>query len=434
MNKDIKKTILRAKLSVMALAAVVGLVSCEVEDNIVQEVENSIRLAPTVNTYTKYTGNEFVSGDEISLVITKYVDGQPTVIKPTGNFINNTRFTRGNSYFAGATAVNFPSDNAKIDLFAIYPYKAKWGTNMAKVPVSVEVDQTTNAILAQDLLVSTLSGQSPSVAPLPLVFNHVMTKLVVKANVSGNSNIEVNNIRFKLANTTTIDMTAKDAGVNKPKIAVVQTNSATKRVEFIPLLEKDSWSAIVVPQTIEGEVKFIEIGMTDGSIVPYSPNMEITSQSSLTLKEGTVNNVTITVTYKESTTISGTVTVNDWKTGETISGPPVEGAERTNFVGTSTDHTITKAIVTCKHNKDDKEQTTYTLPVYYTADGETKKMCFDFKGLANAPKTDKAVITQVSFYNGTTTIKVFTGAKMITLNKPPLEYQFSYKGTTLTWD
>ena len=437
---DMKKTILRAKLSVMALVAVAGLVSCELDSNIVQEGDNTIKLAPTVNTYTKYNGSEFVLGDKISLLGTKYEASLPTTIKPTGNFIDNTMFTRGSLYFTGVNQIDYPFDNSKIDLFAIYPYKADFGLDMAVVPVSVAKDQTTSeAVLAQDLLVSTLSGQSPSAAPLPLVFDHVMAKLVVTTNVTmsvGTGDIKVKNVIFKLADKTTLDMTATDAGVNKPTIAVVETSDLTNTVEFEPQLVTKSWNAIVVPQTVAADVQFIEIVMTDGSSVTYSPNMTESQTSPFTLKSGTVNNIEITVNYSGATPIVvGAVTIVDWKTGAVISDQKVEGTERANFVGTSTFTNITKAIVTCKHLATDTKQTTYTLPVYYTEVGEAKTMNFDFKGFANAPKTDVAVITQVRFDNGTAVVKVFTGSKDITLDgQTPPEIKFNFDGAKLTWN
>ena len=62
-------------------------------------------------------------------------------------------------------------------------------------------------------------------------------------------------------------------------------------------------------------------------------------------------------------------------------------------------------------------------------------MNFDFKGFANAPKTDVAVITQVRFDNGTTVVKAFNGSKDITLNgQTPPEIKFDFDGTILTWN
>ena len=427
------------------IVALMGMTSCVKTPFHNSEYDGLIKLAPTVKSHTKYDGNVFAANDEISLFVTQFVNDQPSVIKPSGNFVDNTKFVRDNLYFTSETNVGYPINNAKIDVYAVYPYKADFGDNMTAVPFNLAIDQTTQAkVLEQDILISTLAAQIPSAAPLPLVFDHAMAKVIVKATSTAEEAsdiIKVAKIVLRLADGTTVDFTTKDGSANKPSVKVVNTTAIESTANFNPFVtEKFDAStgygvqaeAIVIPQTIAADVDFVQVIMSDESSFYYAPNDG--NGVPITLNRGTINYIDIKVNYAASQPITGTVTISDWATGAVIPPQTIEGAKRTHFEGTTTVNNITKVLITCKHNSSDDEQTTYTVPVYYDVVDGVTIMKFDFKGLNNAPGTENAVITQVRFDNGSSVTKVFDGEKPITLNdQTPPTFKFRFDGTTLTW-
>ena len=272
--------------------------SNDTEDLLIQE--NEIKLTSEIVPTTRVASLEYQS--------TQIVKGQlvgVTIIGAKGEH-NNVAWEAGTNGALTNTGENiYYSGNAEAKITAYHPYNTAWkGTSHT---FSINTDQSTNeGYLASDLLWAskTVTKTEEAVA---LTFTHKLAKInitLVPENDTEEDKAKLNNAIISICNTktsTTIDL----SNGNIPENAI-------GNVQEIKAGVGSTASAIVIPQTITGNTKFIKIEHS-GKTFYYT-----LGDTGKKIKSGYSHNYTLTV--KEQTVEIKTESdeITDWKDDDNI--------------------------------------------------------------------------------------------------------------------
>lgn len=304
-----KKILTNMKSIVVGTIVALLMISCSSETpSHVPSHVSSLNLYSEAEAQTKVLGQ--------SLNQTQLVNGQLLGLfvvaqTPGGEIVNTQLRAATNNVLEQLIPITRPM--GELSLFAYHPYAANWSKD-ADNPFSVESDQTTEAnFLASDLMLGT-----PAVNPISaeetivtLKFKHQLSKIDINLTagkgISGLRSSKVN-ILNTLPSTTINPMTgtlAPASGVPTPiKVAIFSANPTTFKA-----------SAVIIPQTINQDVKFIEIELVDGKKLYH----KLISNSTFEPGKKYIYDITVT-----GNGLFINSTVEDWGNGGATSGEAYE--------------------------------------------------------------------------------------------------------------
>lgn len=272
-------------LTMVAIAATITFTSCNKEDGSSAEVSKYITIDAGVGALTRTPSTDFENNDQISVYSwtgSNSAVQTPLVVDNSINTYDGTKWT--------AVPQMLWKDNATAHYFlSVYPTKAI--TNF-----TADSYATT-----PDLLVATVLGQGRKASDgiVPLAFDHVMAKLVVNLT-----------FRNQFDGTPTVEgVTAEakpGATVNYVTKIAIADGSATS-INLNATTANTAFQGILAPQT----VNTIQISI-NGKSYTY------THSTDFVLVGGKIQTVNLIVGRDQI--VLGSVTVNDWATGETIEG------------------------------------------------------------------------------------------------------------------
>lgn len=240
---------------------------------------------------TRVTGTMFDAGDEIGLTV-QFAAGADA-------YAENRCLRYDGTVFSAADFVWYNDATQASTLTAYYPYTA------AGVPThfSVSAEQRGAGFAASDLLAATRNEVYPVKAPVPMLFDHLMSK--VRLNLTNRSDGAVTDITLGgSVIEAAVDVAAKQA-----------TASGTAAAEISPReMETGTlYEAIVVPQTAALRV----------TVLTDDGKRHVHTLERTVLLSGKIYTVSLTLTNIELTgLLSGEV--NDWTPGGTIGEAPSE--------------------------------------------------------------------------------------------------------------
>lgn len=248
----------------------------------------ALRIAPEI---TRVTGTMFDTGDEIGLTV-QFAEGAEA-------YVTNQCLRYDGTVFSAADFVWYNDATQASTLTAYHPYTA------AGVPTrfSVSAEQTGAGFESSDLLAATRSDVYPVKAPVPMLFDHLMSK--VRLNITNLSDGAVTGITLGgSVIEAAVDVAAKQAAASGTAAAEI----SPRAVEAGTLYE-----AIVVPQTA---ALCVTVLTDDGKRHVHTLERTV-------LLPGKIYTVSLTLTNIELTgLLSGEV--NDWTPGGTIGEAPSE--------------------------------------------------------------------------------------------------------------
>lgn len=275
---------------VATMAAVMTLFACNSKNKVHPLAPKNITIESKINDQAQSmaTPGYFEAGDQISIYAWK---GDNAQVPSAGELIINNAI---NTYDMGKwTAESFMSwsDETTAHYFiGIHPTKAV--TDF----VSDTYDNT------PDLLVATnLTGLNSTQGNVPLAFDHVMSKLVVKLtfrNQFGDSTPTVSDVTSEIKTGATVNYLTK---------TVTPLATDTDNVSLHPISANTSYSIIAAPQTLNK----IYITIAD-KIYTYN------NKAGFTLESGKQRIVELIVGH--DIVELADVTINDWGTSDTITG------------------------------------------------------------------------------------------------------------------
>ena len=271
------------------------------EGGIPLEIDGTIDQIPT-----RVTGSGFEDGDALGLFAVNWT-GDNTVagtLEASGNQADNAKYTYNAESYKWTTyrPVYYKDALTHADLYVYYPYQRNI-SDVEAYPFEVAKDQTTDkadGILggyeASDLLWCKVSDVTPSENKVRVRMEHRMAS--AKVTLVRGSGFTDEDEWNAMSKTVILMNTTRKATVNFRTGTVTKVGEPQLDGIVMPLQEDGSFRAIVVPQTVSGEVDFFTITL-DGKtyhyrIVGTPMNYVAGSMTQLNIR---VNKSSITGTY-----------------------------------------------------------------------------------------------------------------------------------------
>ena len=219
-------------------------------DNPVSPTPPAEKLPIRINTIinSRATDDDFEMGDNMGLFVVNHnSNGSASILKPTGNYIDNFKFTYLSSTWSSATPIYWKDENTHADFYMYYPYISNI-RDVTTMPWNVKADQSKlSDYKASDLLIGETTNVAPTASAVNINVKHMMSQIIITL-VAGKgfteSSLAAANISVKvnhLKNNATVHLSTGE---------VRATGDFTT---IIPLKENGRYKAIIIPQTVDAE-------------------------------------------------------------------------------------------------------------------------------------------------------------------------------------
>lgn len=332
---------MKAKLFMTMAAATMILAGCSNDENEVTDNWNGeIRLTSGVTVQTRANSSD-VPDKQIANSQTVYAWADK--VGGSEGYIQAWTLTaQGDGTFTGSSQY-YPTYNANLNFYAMHGNFAAFTENTSTFPASaithaVNADQSENLgdnYLKSDLLYGLKKDVTRSASAVNLTFYHLLSKVEV-ALKSGAGNPDLTDATVTIENTKLkAEFTpSKTAEINSSTLGTAQTARAglvtcsTSSNDPAPItiatsITTDNFStgttyaaAIIVPQKVTQNTKFIKVALTTGGEFYYS----IPDAEGITFESGKKYQYKITVNQSGLTVTSE---ISDWtpvsaKTGDAV--------------------------------------------------------------------------------------------------------------------
>lgn len=240
------------KKSFLIAAMAVALCACEKEKSgnvayVPDENEIQLNLIHP-DAQTRVTDAGFESDDQIGV----YVTASDAPLQLAGNEVNNELFTYNGSSWTSARKVYW--NEGTHNVYAYYPYSSSVN-DVVDYSFRVQTDQSTQeAYYQSDFLWASSTGVSASADPVPMQFEHKMSKVVVKLlkgeAYEGDIPADAEVYIMSTVPQAVVDLSTGDAA--KDNFA------STESIKCMKLADGE-YSAIVVPQSLTSRRPLVEV-------------------------------------------------------------------------------------------------------------------------------------------------------------------------------
>lgn len=278
------KTYLR--LAVVALLTSTCIVGCQEEEvlNVGNGMREPMNLQAEIHqqNVTRVNDNGFADGDHIGVFVTNYNNGVATELALTGNHADNVRFTYDyeSGRWTGATQLYWKDKVTPIDAYGYYPFDEEL-SSVTAYPFTVQRNQRDQikgeamyGYEASDFLWAKAEGIVPTAAAVNLRHKHIMAGIQV--NLVEGAGFEEGEWEL-LSKQVMVENTRLGSTISL-QTGKVSVEAASAINSIIPQGSGDSYRAIVVPQTIDGDKTLFSITIggkthqfTRSSAMTYHP-------------------------------------------------------------------------------------------------------------------------------------------------------------------
>lgn len=326
-------------------AATMILAGCSNDENEVTDNWNGeIRLTSGVTVQTRANSAD-VPDKQIASGQTVYAWVDKATTPDATEYIKAWTLTaQGDGTFTGSLQY-YPTDNANLDFYAMHGNFATFTEGSDAFPTSasaithaVDADQSENLgtnYLKSDLLYGLKKDVARSASAVNLTFYHLLSKVEValksgagSPNLAG-ATVTIVNTKLKAAfipsktaeinHSTTSTAQAARAGL----VSCSTSSNDPAPITIATSITSDDFStrttyaaAIIVPQTVTQNTKFIKVALTTGGIFYYS----IPDAGGITFESGKKYQYKITVNQSGLTVTSE---ISNWTPVSAISGDAV---------------------------------------------------------------------------------------------------------------
>lgn len=181
-NKLLNKCLYIAVVNIFLLACSTGAENgVDDEPTPPQPEKPTVRIPIGISTYiTRVTETAYESGDRIGLyVVNRNDDGSHNELKPSGNYVDNMRYTYSYNTWTPDETVYWKDDKTCADFYLYYPYQAGH-VNENPMVFKVEADQSdVNSYKKSDVIVGSTLNVAPSQTTVHIASKHVMSRVVI---------------------------------------------------------------------------------------------------------------------------------------------------------------------------------------------------------------------------------------------------------------
>lgn len=300
-NKLLNKCLYIAVVNIFLLACSSGAENgVDDEPTPPQPEKPTVRIPIGISTsITRVTETAFESGDQIGLyVVNRNDDGSHNALKPSGNYVDNMRYTYSYNTWTPDETVYWKDDKTCADFYLYYPYQAAH-VNENPMVFKVEADQSkVNSYKNSDVIVGSTMNVAPSQTTVYIASKHVMSQVII-ALKPGEGFTDASLAASDIKVTLNIPAVSANIDLATGKVEPIM-NSDSESLTMTPMTPyKDGnvYRAIVVPQQV-AQTNLIKVNV-GGSDFLFSKDFNFESGKSYTF------NVTIS---KESSGLNATIT------------------------------------------------------------------------------------------------------------------------------
>ena len=300
-NKLLNKCLYIAAVSFFLLACSSGAENgVDDEPTPPQPEKPTVRIPIGISTsITRVTETAFESGDQIGLyVVNRNDDGSQNDLKPSGNYVDNMRYTYSYNTWTPDETVYWKDDKTCADFYLYYPYQAAH-VNENPVVFKVEADQSNvNSYKNSDVIIGSTLNVAPSQTTVYIASKHVMSRVVI-ALKPGEGFTDASLAASDVKVTLNIPAVSANIDLATGKVEPIMNydGESLTMTPMTPYKDGNVYRVIVVPQEV-AQTNLIKVNV-GGSDFLFSKDFNFESGKSYTF------NVTIT---KESSGLNATIT------------------------------------------------------------------------------------------------------------------------------
>lgn len=314
-NKLLNKCIYIAAVSFFLLACSSGAENgVDDEPTPPQPEKPTVRIPIDISTsITRVTETAFESGDAIGLyVVNRNDDGSHNELKPSGNYVDNMRYTYSYNTWTPDETVYWKDDKTCADFYLYYPYQAAH-VNENPMVFKVEADQSdVNSYKKSDVIVGSTMNVAPSQTTVYIASKHVMSRVVI-ALKPGEGFTDASLAASDVKVTLNVPAVSANIDLAKGKVEPIMNHDGESltMTPMTPYKDGNVYRAIVVPQQV-AQTNLIKVNV-DGSDFLFSKAFNFESGKSYTFnvtlaKKSSGLNATITGWDSDGVDYGGTAT------------------------------------------------------------------------------------------------------------------------------
>lgn len=285
----------RRLLLVIAVATMLGACSKEQSAEVYTPDQNEIVLNMLHPQHTtRVSDSSFDVDDKIGV----YVTQSDAELQLAGNVVNNELFVYRGDVWASMRKVYW--NEGKHNIYAYYPYSNSVN-DIVDFDFCVQTDQSTDEAYSQsDFLWASAKDVQASDGAVDMLFEHKMSRVIVKLVKGEEFEGEIpDNAEVYIDSTTpyaVVDLSTGDAANN------AFMSPQTIRCKQ---LSNDTYTAIIVPQSLTSQVPLVEIIIGDVSYLMYGK---------ISFRPGYSHTITVTLNHNpEKVKIEIGGDLGDWK-------------------------------------------------------------------------------------------------------------------------
>lgn len=276
----------------------------------------------------KLQDTQFAENEKINVYLSEHTTNGNSVItyeQPLVYTVSNTPATSSGIVLDPPSGVTpkFPSNDNGVDAYALYPQSVKETVNNATFTVPTDQSDDgkyrdadmmfgTNKLNSGGQEIQGFTG-TPKGKDVELYFKHQLSKVIVKMDVNSFSSGYLTNASIKLKGVKN-QFTYK---ASKNGVEIISLNNSEPSVDVdLGTYSTDGNAGIIAPQTITGEVEFIEITKNESPAKTYV--YKIPTGPSKTFESGKKYIYNIKLSGGSLVVVS--TKIEEWGTGETVEG------------------------------------------------------------------------------------------------------------------
>lgn len=273
-----------------------------------QPEKPTVRIPIGISTYiTRVTETAFESGDRIGLyVVNRNDDGSQNDLKPSGNYVDNMRYTYSYNTWTPDETVYWKDDKTCADFYLYYPYQAAHA-NENPLVFKVEADQSNvNSYKNSDVIIGSTLNVAPSQTTVYIASKHVMSQVIIDLKPGEgftDASLAASDVKV------TLNIPAVSANIEEP--IMNSDGESLTMTPMTPYKDGNVYRAIVVPQQV-AQTNLINVNV-DGRDFVFSKAFDFVSGKSYTFnvtlaKKSSGLNATITGWDSDGVDYGGTAT------------------------------------------------------------------------------------------------------------------------------
>lgn len=314
-NKLLNKCLYIAVVNIFLLACSTGAENgVDDEPTPPQPEKPTVRIPIGISTYiTRVTETAYESGDRIGLyVVNRNDDGSHNELKPSGNYVDNMRYTYSYNTWTPDETVYWKDDKTCADFYLYYPYQAGH-VNENPMVFKVEADQSdVNSYKKSDVIVGSTLNVAPSQTTVHIASKHVMSRVVIALKPGEgftDASLAASDVKVTL-NVPAVSANI-DLATGKVEPIMNYDGESLTMTPMTPYKDGNVYRAIVVPQQV-AQTNLIKVNV-DGRDFLFSKAFNFESGKSYTFnvtlaKESSGLNATITGWDSDDVDYGGTAT------------------------------------------------------------------------------------------------------------------------------